>query len=147
MLMSVFDHKYKVNPTIKVVCFYPLITHFLPTFLIRTRPSFSHSQSLQSRSLYKPLNLFTQRVDRMKTTITENWSNWSHGQQPYLTQWNYEPCHVGPSKMDGSWGRVLTKCGPLEKEMANLFNILILRTPWTIWKGKKIGHWKMNSPG
>ena len=25
--------------------------------------------------------------------------------------------------------------------------ILALRTPWTAWKGKKIGHWKMNSPG
>ena len=23
--MSVFDHKYKVNPVIKVVCFYPVI--------------------------------------------------------------------------------------------------------------------------
>ena len=22
-----------------------------------------------------------------------------------------------------------------------------LRTPWTVWKGKKIRHWKMNSPG
>ena len=22
-----------------------------------------------------------------------------------------------------------------------------LKTPWTIWKGKKIGHWKMNFPG
>ena len=22
-----------------------------------------------------------------------------------------------------------------------------LETPWTVWKGKKIGHWKMNSPG
>ena len=22
-----------------------------------------------------------------------------------------------------------------------------LITPWTVWKGKKIGHWKMNSPG
>ena len=32
--------------------------------------------------------------------------------------------------------------GPLEKGMANH-----LRTPWTVWKGKKIGHWKMNSPG
>ena len=25
-------------------------------------------------------------------------------------------------------------------------SILALRSPWTIWKGKKIGHWKMNSP-
>ena len=22
-----------------------------------------------------------------------------------------------------------------------------LRTPWTVWKGKRIGHWKINSPG
>ena len=37
--------------------------------------------------------------------------------------------------MDGSWWRVLTKCGPLEKGMANHFSILALRTPWTVWKG------------
>ena len=30
--------------------------------------------------------------------------------------------------------------------MANHFSILALRTPWTVWKGKKIGHWKMNFP-
>ena len=35
---------------------------------------------------------------------------------------------------------VLTKCGPLENGMANHFNILALRVPWTVWKGKKIGH-------
>ena len=29
--------------------------------------------------------------------------------------------------MEGSWWRVLTKCGPLEKGMANHFNILALR--------------------
>ena len=46
-----------------------------------------------------------------------------------------------------AWWRGLTECGPLEKGMANHFSILALRTPWTIWKGKKIGHWKMNSPG
>ena len=27
------------------------------------------------------------------------------------------------------------------------FSILALRPPWTVWKGKKIGLWKMNSPG
>ena len=43
--------------------------------------------------------------------------------------------------------RGLTECGPLEKGMANYFSILALRTPWTVWKGKKIGHWKRNSPG
>ena len=31
--------------------------------------------------------------------------------------------------------------------LANLFSILALRTPWTVWKGKKIGLWKMISPG
>ena len=41
----------------------------------------------------------------------------------------------------------LTKHGPLEMGMANHFSILILRTSWTVWKGKRIGHWKMNSPG
>ena len=49
--------------------------------------------------------------------------------------------------MDGSWWRVLIKRGPMEKVMANHFSVLALRTPWTAWKGKKIGHWKMNSPG
>ena len=74
-------------------------------------------------------------------------SFWSHEPQPCLTQWNYEVCCVGPSKTDGSWWRVLTKHGPLEKGMANHFSTLALRTPWTAWKCKKTGHWKMNSPG
>ena len=76
-------------------------------------------QSLPSGSFHKPLFLVCQRADRMKTTTTENQSNWSHGSQPCLTQWNYEACHVGPSMMDGSWWRVLTKHGPLEKGMVN----------------------------
>ena len=44
---------------------------------------------------------------------------------------NYELCHVGPQKTDESGWRVLTKCGPLEKGMANHFSILALKTPWT----------------
>ena len=63
---------------------------------IRTRPSFPLSQSLLSGSFHKPLILTLHRADRMKTTITENYSNWSCGPQPCLTQWNYEPCHAGP---------------------------------------------------
>ena len=43
---------------------------------------------------------------------------------------------VGQPKMGGSWWRDLTECGPLEKRMANHFSIA-LRTPWTVWKGKK----------
>ena len=40
------------------------------------------------------------------------------------TQWNYEPCCVGPPTMDGSQWRAVTKCGPLEKGMANHFSWL-----------------------
>ena len=29
------------------------------------------------------------------------------------------------------------------KGMADHFSILALRTPWTVWKGKKIWHWKI----
>ena len=32
-------------------------------------------------------------------------------------------------------------------QVTNHFSILALRTPWTVWKGKKIENWKMNSPG
>ena len=39
--------------------------------------------------------------------------------------------------LDRSWWRVLKKCGPLEKGMANYFSTFALRTPWTVWKGKK----------
>ena len=111
------------------------------------RLSFPYSQSLSPGSFHKPLILIPQSADRMKTTITENLSSWSHGPQSCLTQWNYEPCHAGPPKVEGSWWKVLTEQGPLERGMANHSSSLALRIPWTIWKGKKIGHWKMNSPG
>ena len=112
----------------------------------RTTCSFSLSQSLPSGSFHKPLILIHHRTDRMKITITKNERKWSHGPQPRLTQRNYELCSDGPPKRDSRW-RVLTKHSPLEKGMANHFRILALRTPWTVWKGKKIWHWKMNFPG
>ena len=62
---------------------------------------------------------------------------WSYGPQSCLTQWNYEPCWVGPPKMDGSWWRVLRKRGPLEQGTANHLSILALRTRRTVWKVKK----------
>ena len=46
----------------------------------------------------------------------------------------------------GSWWRVLTKWGPLEKGMANHFSILALRISRIVWKYKKIWYWKMNFP-
>ena len=44
---------------------------------------------------------------------------------------------MGPPKTDGSWWRLPTKCGPLEKGMANHFSILALRTPVNIMKRQK----------
>ena len=77
--------------------------------LTRARPSFPHSQSLPSGSFHKPLILIHQRVDRMKNHNHRKLTNWSHGPQPCLTQCNYEPCYVGPPKMNRSWWRVLKR--------------------------------------
>ena len=96
---------------------------------IRARPSFLHSQSLPSGSFHQSLILIHHRADRMKTKITEHYSNRSHGSQTCQIQLNYEPCHEGPPKTDGSWWRVLTKRGPLEKGMPKHFSILALRIP------------------
>jgi len=51
--------------------------------------------------------------------------------------------HAGPTKVERSWWRVLTKHSPLEKATANYFSILASRTQWTVCKGKKIRHRKM----
>ena len=109
------------------------------------RSCFPLSQFLPSGSFHKLLIFIHQRADRMKTTTQK--TKKLQEPQPCLTQWNYEPSHVGPPKMNWSWGRVLTKCGLLKTEMANHFNILFLKNPWTAYKGQKIRHWKMNSPG
>ena len=66
----------------------------------------------------------------------------------FFTSFRYIP----RSEIAGPYGSstchmVVTKCGPMEKGMANHFSILALRTPWTVWKGKNIGHWKMKSSG
>ena len=59
---------------------------------------------------------------------------------------------MGPPKMDRSWGRGLTECGPLEKGMANHFSILALRTPWKDELPRSVGdqyatgdQWRNNS--
>ena len=87
-----------------------------------------------------------QRADRLK--LQSQTSSLSDHMDHSLVLLNEtKPYHVGPPKMARSLWRGLTECDPLEKGMANHFSILALRTPLTVWKGKKIGHWKMNSPG
>ena len=62
----------------------------------------------------------------------------------FSRRWKYVPSWL--PELDVSWWRVLTKRGPLEKEMENKFSILALRTPRIAWKGKNMWHWKMNFP-
>ena len=71
----------------------------------------------------------------------------TYGPQPCRTQRKYDPCCVGPLKTDGSWWRVLTKCGPLEKGMA--FSILALRTTNSMkrQKDRKLKHELPRSAG
>ena len=38
------------------------------------------------------------------------------------------------------------KMWSIAEENDKPFSILALRTPWTVWKGKMIGHWKRSSP-
>ena len=99
----------------------------------QAKPSFPLSQSLPSGSFHKPLILLHQRAqpddenhNHRKITNQITWTT------ACLTQWNYEPCCLGPPKTDESWWRVLPKCGPLEKGMANYFCIFALSTPWTL---------------
>ena len=77
----------------------------------------------------------------LKPASGHHYSLTLHGSQPccgngaWVTQWNYEPCSIVSPKTDESFiRRVLTKRGPLEKEMANRSSILATRTPWTLWK-------------
>ena len=114
---------------------------------IRTRPSFPLSQSLPLGSFHKPLILLHQRADRMKTTIRKKLNNlitWTTALSNSMKVWPM-PCRATQDR----WVTVESsdKTCPLEKGMANLFSLLALRTPWTVWKGKMVWPRKMSSPG
>ena len=87
-----------------------------------------------------------QRADRLKPQ-SQKTSQSDHMDHSLVELNETKPRRAGPPKTDASWWRGLTECGPLGKGIANHFSILALRSPWTVWKGKKIGHWKTNSPG
>ena len=77
----------------------------------------------QRADTLKPHSQKTGQSNHTRTTALSNSMKLSHAR--------------GPPKTGGSWWRGLTECGPLEKGMANHFSILVLRIPWTVWKGKK----------
>ena len=113
---------------------------------IRTRPSFPLSQSPPSGSFHKPLILLHQRADRQNHNHRKltNLITWTTALSSSMKLW----AMLCRAIQDG---RVMVgtsdKRDTLEKGTASHFNILALRIQWKAWKGKKIWHWKMNSPG
>ena len=69
-----------------------------------------------------------QRADRLEPQ-SQTTSQTDHTDHSLVQLNETKPCSVGPLKMDGSWWRGLTECGPLEKGMGNHFSILVLQTP------------------
>ena len=100
---------------------------------IRIRPSFPLNQALPSGSFHKPLILPSEgrqsenQNHRKLTNLITQTTDLSNSMKLWAMPY-------GATQDDGSWWRVLTKRGPLEKGMANHFSTLALRTPWTVWK-------------
>ena len=68
--------------------------------------------------------------------------------QPHsLTQWNYEPCHVGQPNMPGHGGGFQQNLVHWKRECQTTSVFLLLLPDKQYEKAKKIRHWKMNSPG
>ena len=68
-----------------------------------------------------------------------------HGRGPCITQWSYELCHAGHPRWTGHSGEFWQN-DPLEEAMADHSNILALKIPGTVWKGRNIWHWKTSPP-
>ena len=68
------------------------------------------------------------------------------GKEPCITQQSYKSCHEGPHKKMGHSEMFWKKCSPLEEERATHSSMIAWRTPGTVWKGKKIWHWKISLP-
>ena len=90
------------------------------------------SSSIRGQTNWKPQLQKTDQSDHMDHALPNSVKLWA--------------MPIWPPKMDRSWRRILTKCCSLEKGMVNHFSIPALRTPWTVWKGKKIGHLKDEVP-
>ena len=104
----------------------------------------SFSFSISPSNEYSELISF--RMDWLDECI---WFFWSHGPQPCLSQWNYEPRpRLGRVTQDG-WIMVESsdKTWSTGEHNGKPLQHSCLRTTWTVWKGRKIWHWKMNSPG
>ena len=111
---------------------------------IRTRPSCSLVQFLHSEASISLLSFIRGQTENHNHRKLTNLVTWSTALSNSVKLWTM-PCRA---TQDG-WDMVKSsdKMGSIGGGMANYFSVLALRTPWRVWKGKKIGHWKMNSPG
>ena len=113
---------------------------------IRTRPSLPLSQSLPSEA---SISLFPYPSEGRQNE-NHNYKKliklitWTTTLSNSMKLWAM-PCRATQDEQvmvessDKTWST--------GEGMANHLNILYLRTPWTVWKSKKIGYWKMNSLG
>ena len=60
------------------------------------------------------------------------------GEGACVPQWSSEPGHAGLPKTDRSQWRILTKRGLQEEEMVIHSSVLAVKTPWAVWKVKKM---------
>ena len=110
---------------------------------IGVRPRFPHSQFLPSGSFHTPHSYPSegrQNGNRNYRKLTKL-ITWITALSNSMKLW----AMLCRATQDG-WVMVESsdKAWSAEKGMAN-FSILALRTPWTVWKGKRIWHWMMNS--
>ena len=89
-----------------------------------TQPSHPLSPLLSLLSIFPSIRVFSRIIPNQNDHMDQ-------------TQWNCEPCHIGPSKTDASKWRVLTKRGPLEKGMQTTSALFNKDTPQKYAKWRK----------
>ena len=118
---------------------------------IKTRPNFSLSQSLPSGSFHKPLILVVRRQTDWKPQTRKpiNLITWTEALSNPMKLWAMlcratQDGQVIVESSDKMWSTGEGKGKPLKYSCLEKNT---KRTPRTVWKGKKIGHWKISSPG
>ena len=105
---------------------------FYPTASQEASISLS-SLSIRGQTVWKPQSQKTTRLITWITTLSNSMKLWAIRCRATQDGW------VMVESSDKMWspgGR-----------SANHFNILVLRTPWTVGKDKQMCDWRMNSPG
>ena len=136
VLMISTDHLILCHPLLLLPSIFPSVRVFSNESALRYQvASWSFTFSISPSNEYSGLISF--RINwfdllAVQRTLKSLRVSQPSGKRAYSTQRSYELCRAGPPKMDGSWGRVLTKSDPLEKEMATHSSIVAWRIPLTV---------------